>query len=317
MERDQNSEPAISQAYEAYSKLGEEVPFAGDTSNSSEQSKTAEFIERDKFGRLVHKIADHPGFSFEDAGQPAAYDGKKIDELYDAMSRLKKRLDSEHTDLEIPDRLETILADDAESYPFNHNYRDITARTAHGLLCGDGSNCIGFSETICIMLSLYGYKPAPVLSRLNKTGAAPHYVTCFENKDGRIEILDPERKRSCDEVEKQYSLTAYQGSLRYAVPTKEFSKVKISGPNGTGPIFDEYFSDKPDEVVRPITEIMKRLDRTADDMKMYEKGSAATTRIELKKNSMSSRKKELLDSVISDALRPIYEESLALMSEEE
>ena len=77
------------------------------------------------------------------------------------------------------------------------------------------------------------------------------------SEDGEIEILDPERKRSCDEPEKLFSLTAYQGSLRYAVPTQDFSRVKMSGNSGIGPTFDDYFSDKQDQVVRPMILMMK------------------------------------------------------------
>lgn len=303
--------------YESYKKIGNEVPFMGGASKASEQTKPGEFIDRDTFSRLVKKITHHPAFSFENSGQPKEYDESQMEELYSAIGKLKERVDSEHSELDVPDKLETILAEDEQSYPFNSNYQDITARTAHGLLCGKGGNCIGFSEVCCIMLSQYGYKPTPVLSRLNKSGAACHYVTCFENKNGEIEILDPERKRSCDEPEKLFSLTAYQGSLRYAVPTQDFSMVKIGGNNGIGPAFDDYFSDKQDQVVKPMILMMKKLQRESDDVNMYEKETTMSTRINLKANSMSSRKKELLDRVISDTLRPIYEQSLALMSEKE
>lgn len=304
-------------SYEAYKKIGDEVPFRGSADAKSEQVKPGEFIDRDSFSNLVKKITHHPAFSFEESGQPEEYNEDKMEELYDAFSNLKERIDSEYLELDVQDRLETILAEDEQSYPFNNDYQDITARTAHGLLCGRGGNCIGFSETCCIMLSLYGYKPTPVLSRLNKSGAACHYVTCFENRDGEIEILDPERKRSCDEPEKLFNLTAYQGSLRYAVPTKDFSKVKMGGKSGIGPAFDDYFSDKQDQVVKPMTLMMKKLERESDNIDMYEKETTTSTRINLKANSMSFRKKELLDRVISDTLRPIYEQSLVLMSEKE
>ena len=113
---------------------------------------------------------------------------------------------------------------------------------------------------------------------------------------------------------KQYSLTAYQGSLRYAVPTMDFSRVKIGGTGGIGPAFDDYFSDKPEQVVKPMTLMMQRLERESDDIGMYEAQTEAT-RINLKANSMNARKLELLERVISDVLRPIYERSSALMME--
>ena len=301
---------------EAYERIGDEVPFMGTSGIASEQSKPGEFVDRDAFSSLVRRITRHPAFSFEDSGQPQEYDDERMEELYSAISKLKRRVDSEHLELDIPDRLETILAEDEQSYPFSHDYQDITARTAHGLLCGKGANCIGFSEVCCIMLSLYGYKPVPVLSRLNKRGAACHYVTCFENKDGEIEILDPERKRSCSEPEKRYSLTAYQGSLKYAVPTRDFSKVKIGGERGIGPAFDDYFSDKQDQVVEPLILLMKKLKREFDNVGMYEK-ETTPTRINLKANSMSAQKRRILEGTLSDALRPIYEQSLAAMSEKE
>lgn len=304
--------------YEAYKGIDETTSFADLASptqtTAPEQTKTGEFINRESFSKLVETITQHPAFSFEASSLAKEYDEAKMEELYEAIRTLKERVDSEHFELEVPDRLEAILAEDEESYPFNNDYRDVSARTAHGLLCGKGGNCIGFSEVCCIMLNLYGYKPAPVLSRLNKRGVACHYVTCFENKDGEIEILDPERRRSCSEPEKQYSLTAYQGSLRYAVPTMDFSRVKIGGTGGIGPAFDDYFSDKPEQVVKPMTLMMQRLERESDDIGMYEAQTEAT-RINLKANSMNARKLELLERVISDALRPIYERSSALMME--
>lgn len=302
--------------YEAYKDIDDTTSFADLASPTlaPEQTKTGEFIDRESFFKLVETITQHPAFSFEASGLAKEYDEAKMEELYEAIHTLKERVDSEHLELEMPDRLEAILAEDEESYPFNHDYRDVSARTAYGLLCGKGGNCISFSEVCCIMLNLYGYKPTPVLSRLNKRGAACHYVTCFENKDGEVEILDPERRRSCSEPEKQYSLTAYQGSLRYAVPTMDFSRVKIGGAGGIGPAFDDYFSDKPEQVVKPITLMMQRLEREADDIGMYEAQTEAT-RINLKANSMNSRKSELLERVISDILRPIYERSSALMME--
>lgn len=316
---DKLSRLSSSPNYEAYKNIGDEVPFRGLPNSSAEKNTSPEIIDRDKFIILVQKITNHPGFSFEESGQPKEYDDKRISELFEAVSKFKDRVDSDlnYSHLDIPDRIESILADDEKSYPFNNDYGDTTARTAHGLFYGNGANCIGFSELCCMMLNMYGYKPTPVLSRLNKSGAACHYVTCFENKDGKIEILDPERKRSCDEKEKLYSLTAYQGSLRYAVPSREFSKIKIGGPNGIGPSFDDYFSDKQDQVVRPMTSIMHKLDRDSDDMAMYEKETTNSLRINLKANSMSARKKYLLEDAISDTLRPIYEQSLALMPEKE
>ena len=91
----------------------------------------------------------------------------------------------------------------------------------------------------------------------------------------------------------------------------------MSGNSGIGPTFDDYFSDKQDQVVRPMILMMKKLQRESDDVNMYEKETTMSTRINLRANSMSSRKKELLDRVISDTLRPIYEQSLTLMSEKE
>lgn len=319
MENDPMAEKISSPNYEAYKNIGDEVPFRGSAKASSEELASGEAIDRDIFISTVHKIINHPGFSFEESGQPAEYDDKKLDELYKAISQFKERVDNDekYLGLEIPDRIETILAEDEEKYPFNNNYQDITARTADGLFNGRGANCIGFAETCCIMLSLYGYKPTPVLSRLNKSGAACHYVTCFENKDGKVEILDPERKRSCSEEEKQYDLTAYQGSLRYAVPSKEFSRIKIGGPNGIGPAFDDYFGSRQDQVVRPMNLMTKKLSRENDNIGMYEQETVKPLRVNLKAASMNARKKELLDVVISDTLQPIYEQSLALMSESE
>jgi hypothetical protein len=60
--------------------------------------------------------------------------------------------------------------------------------------------------------------------------------------------------------------------------------------------------------------MMQRLERESDDIGMYEAQTEAT-RINLKANSMNARKLELLERVISDVLRPIYERSSALMME--
>ncbi len=298
--------------YEAYKSLGNVEPTTELDEPTIEMPDDGEFIDRESFFYLVDTITDHPAFSFEASGQPKEYDEEKKEELYAAVSELKHRVDSERLELEIPDRIEAILAEDEVAYPFNNDYHDITARTAHGLLCGGGANCVGFSEVCCIMLNLYGYEPTPMLSRLNKRGAACHYVTCFRNKDGGIEILDPERRRSCSEPEKQYSLTAYQGSLRYAVPTMDISRVKIGGAGGIGPAFDDYFSDKQDQVVKPMTIMVRRLERENDDIDMYERETEAT-RINLKESSMSSQKSRILAEAISDSLVSHYEESLTMM----
>ena len=105
--------------------------------------------------------------------------------------------------------------------------------------------------------------------------------------------------------------------MKYAVPSKEFSKVKIGGKSGIGPAFDDFFRDKQDKVLDPIVTLTKRVNVDEDDIEMYEKDSMNHPRINLKASSMSSRKKELLDEVLSEILEPAYAQSLALMSESE
>ena len=185
------------------------------------------------------------------------------------------------------------------------------------MLCGEkkGSNCIGFAETCCILLDLNGYEATPVISRLNKKGVAPHYVTTFRDDDGKVRILDPERRRSCAEPEKLFNLTAYHASLAFANPDDDFCANKI-GASGIGPAFDEFFADKPAELVRrPIDQISivpgSDQDKAIHIFEEVEEGKKP--RIELHESSMSDAKKAILDNAISEALEPVYAKSLQTM----
>src|SRR5699024_9243931 len=112
----------------------------------------------------------------------------------------------------------------------------LQGRTAYGLLCTNtGATCTGFCEASCLLLTLKGYQAAPLLCKLLKpTQRVCHYVAGVIDQDGQVQVIDAERLRSCMEPEKDWSLLAYQCSLRYTISNEFFAKEKI-GKTGIGP----------------------------------------------------------------------------------
>ncbi len=308
----------------AESMANKALSFGRDNPDMSHvRTETAgELLLSDRQKETIRNAVSHPAFKFETADGKPFYTEEKLKELYSAMAGLMQRVETEHKDLSVPERIETILAEDEDTYKFSRAYTDITTRTAYSLLCGDkkGSNCIGFGETCCSLLDLYGYEAAPVISRLNKRGLSAHYVTAYRDTDGNVKILDPERKRSCSNPEKQFNLTAYQVSIRYAVPDEDYCQNKFDPETGKSPIFDDFFSGKPDGLVRkPIESItISPESEEARRMNLFEEQSdGSDPRIELSEKSMNPEKQRILDEAIAKTLEPLYEASLAMKPKRE
>lgn len=272
-----------------------------------------EIQDSDRAKRIIGAVVKHPAFEFTTKDGTPFYTKEKLKELYNEIAILQDRVQKEHQELPIPKRIETIIAEDEENYKFNSNYDDLAARTAHNLLCGEktGSNCIGFAETCCILLNLNGIKAAPIISRLNKKNVACHYVTTYEKGDGTIGILDPERKRSCAEPEKQFNLSAYHASLRYATPDEDFCKIKTA-KRAIGPIFDEFFAEHPEKTIKKPIDFINIEPGSPVDQRyhIFEEGTdPENPRLNLKESSMNKEKQIVIDQAISAAVKQAFAES--------
>ncbi len=265
---------------------------------------------------IINTTLSHPAFSFNDStGQPF-YTPEKLEILYTAIEIMLEKIDSLHLELPITDRIEAIIAEGFPEMPCNFNsyyssgidentkaFPDerLAGRTAYGLLCtDDGSNCVGFAETCCLLLNLKGYEATPIISKLLKGNQVVcHYVAGVINEKGLIRVIDPERKRSCSEPEKQWSLTAYQASLLYTVPDEDFCREKI-GPTGLGPKFFEFTSRDGKMAVSPLEYIRKNYPQILDE----------NGRLDLRKISITPEIQYILDESIAMSLTTVYQQSM-------
>ena len=266
----------------------------------------------------IQKTLSHPAFAFSDSKGKIFYTQERLEILYEAIEILLSKIDTMYLDKPIPERIETIIAEGLPEFPcqFSSYYSSgidentkvfpddrLAGRTAFGLLCTeDGSNCIGFAETCCLLLNLKGYEATPIISKLLKGNqTACHYVTGVVDDKGMVRIIDPERKRSCSEPEKQWSLTAYQANIRYAVPDADFCREKI-GPNGLGPSFIEFTSREGKSFVCPMEYIKEVYPQILD-----EKG-----RINLKSEAITPELQAILEEAISASVAQVYSQSMEM-----
>lgn len=267
---------------------------------------------------IVKKTLSHPAFAFTNSVGEPFYTDDKLEILYEALDIMLSKIDSLHLDKPIPQRIETIIAEGVPEMPcqFSSYYSSgidentkvfpddrLAGRTAYGLLCtDDGSNCIGFSETCCLLLNLKGYEATPIISKLLKGNqTACHYVTGVVDDNGNVKIIDPERKRSCSEPEKQWSLTAYQANIRYAVPDEDFCREKI-GSNGLGPNFLEFTSREGKSFVCPMDYIRSNFPQILDE----------NGRLDLRSSAITPEIQIILDESIAMSVASVYEQSKAM-----
>ena len=191
------------------------------------------------------------------------------------------QMDEKYPDLPVPERVQQILCHGTSDFPCNYDQvyasdydseatifpdERLQGRTAYGLLCTNtGANCTGFCEASCLLLTLKGYQAAPLLCKLLKpTQRVCHYVAGVIDQDGQVQVIDAERLRSCMEPEKDWSLLAYQCSLRYTISNEFFAKEKI-GKTGIGPRFFDYI-DRPESIcISPIERIQKEYPEYVDE----------------------------------------------------
>ena len=267
---------------------------------------------------IVKNTLSHPAFSFTDSNGQSFYTDDKLQILYSALEIMLSKIDTLHLDKPIPERIETIIAEGIPEMPcqFNSYYSSgidentkvfpdnrLSGRTAYGLLCtDDGANCVGFTEACCLLLNLKGYQATPIVSKLLKQNQKVcHYVTGIVDDNGNVRIIDAERKRSCSEPEKQWSLTAYQANIRYTIPDEDFCREKI-GPNGLGPKFIEFTSREGKSFVCPMDYIRSNYPQILDE----------NGRIDLRSASITPEIQRILDEAISISVAPIYEQSMAM-----
>lgn len=260
----------------------------------------------------------HPAFAFDDSTGTPFYTEERLEILYQALEIMLEKINELHTDLPLPDRIETIIAEGLPEMPcqFSSYYSSgidehttsfpddrLPGRTAYGLLCtDDGANCIGFAETCCLLLNLTGHKATPIISKLLKGNqTACHYVTGVLDENGNLRIIDPERKRSCAEVEKQWSLTAYQVNIRYAVPDEDFCREKI-GATGLGPNFLEFTSRDGKEAITPMDYVRANYPQILD----------ANGRLDLRSAAITPEIQAILDEAIAKTVTGVYQRSIAM-----
>jgi len=254
---------------------------------------------------LVRKVIAHPAYNFNTTtGQPY-YTPEKLEQLYTAIGHLIDEINTTHLDLPITKRIQRILCDGTNSFAFNFDRRYaeglrenysldelVQGRTAYGLLCSEqGANCIGFSETACILLNLYGLEAYPLIAKLLKPNqsAACHYVTAVKDEQGNYQVIDAERLRSCEEPEKLWELTAYQCSIQYLFPDADFCQEKI-GTYGLGPVFFEFIQRTGKTTYCP-----------KDNM-----GIDREERIPLEKAKISEFDLKRLEKALSDCIAPLF-----------
>ena len=267
---------------------------------------------------IVKKTLSHPAFAFTDSTGTPFYSDDRLEVLYTALDIMLSKIDTLHLDQPLPERIETVIAEGVPEMPcqFSHYYSSgidentkvfpddrLAGRTAYGLLCtNDGSNCIGFAETCCLLLNLKGYHATPIISKLLKGDqTACHYVTGVLDDNGNVKIIDPERKRSCSEPEKQWSLRAYQANIRYTLPDEDFCREKI-GPNGLGPNFIEFTSRDGKSFVCPMDYIRNNYPQILDKNGM----------LDLRLSAITPEIQVILDEAISASVTYLYEQSLEM-----
>lgn len=229
----------------------------------------------------VKIVLSHPAFQFQDSKGKEFYTQDKLEELFDALDRMIAQMDEKYPDLPVPERVQEILCHGTSDFPCNYDQvyasdydseatifpdERLQGRTAYGLLCTNaGATCTGFCEASCLLLTLKGYQAAPLLCKLLKpTQRVCHYVAGVIDQDGQVQVIDAERLRSCMEPEKDWSLLAYQCSLRYTISNEFFAKEKI-GKTGLGPKFFDYI-DRPESIcISPIERIQKEYPEYVDE----------------------------------------------------
>lgn len=272
--------------------------------------------------QIVKEVLSHPAFNFQNYDGNDFYNEEKLNMLYQAVELMLQAVDSRHTDIPFPERIQYIIAEGVANFPcnFNNIYNtigknckdtnktfpesELYGRTAYGLLCTEyGSNCIGMTEACCILLNLKGYEATPLISKLLKGNQTfCHYVTAVADDDGNVVVIDPERFRSCSEPEKQWSLIAYQASILYFSPDQDFCKEKLQ--YGLGPDFLEYTSRLGKGYSRPLTYIEQEYPEILNsDGRLNLESKAVTFDIEAK-----------LRQAISVSVQKEYEQSLQMMS---
>lgn len=229
----------------------------------------------------VKIVLSHPAFQFQDSKGKEFYTQDKLEELFDALDRMIAQMDEKYPDLPVSERVQQILCHGTSDFPCNYDQvyasdydseatifpdERLQGRTAYGLLCTNtGATCTGFCEASCLLLTLKGYQAAPLLCKLLKpTQRVCHYVAGVIDQDGQVQVIDAERLRSCMEQEKDWSLLAYQCSLRYTISNEFFAKEKI-GKTGIGPRFFDYI-DRPESIcISPIERIQKEYPEYVDE----------------------------------------------------
>ena len=229
----------------------------------------------------VKIVLSHPAFQFQDSKGKEFYTQDKLEELFDALDRMIAQMDEKYPDLPVPERVQQILCHGTSDFPCNYDQvyasdydseatifpdERLQGRTAYGLLCTNtGATCTGFCEASCLLLTLKGYQAAPLLCKLLKpTQRVCHYVAVVIDQDCQVQVIDAERLRSCMEPEKDWSLLAYQCSLRYTISNEFFAKEKI-GKTGIGPRFFDYI-DRPESIcISPIERIQKEYPEYVDE----------------------------------------------------
>lgn len=229
----------------------------------------------------VKIVLSHPAFQFQDSKGKEFYTQDKLEELFDALEQMIAQMDEKYPNLPVPERVQQILCHGTSDFPCNYDQvyasdydseatifpdERLQGRTAYGLLCTNtGATCTGFCEASCLLLTLKGYQAAPLLCKLLKpTQRVCHYVAGVIDQDGQVQVIDAERLRSCMEPEKDWSLLAYQCSLRYTISNEFFAKEKI-GKTGIGPRFFDYI-DRPESIcISPIERIQKEYPEYVDE----------------------------------------------------
>lgn len=263
----------------------------------------------------INQVLSHPAFQFRDSKGNDFYTPDKLEELYEALEKIIIKMDEKYSDLPIPQRVQMILCKGTCGFPCNYDQvyasdydaeatvfpdERLQGRTAYGLLCTDtGATCTGFCEASCLLLTLKGYKAAPLLCKLLKPNQRVcHYVAGVIDSDGHVNIVDSERLRSCEEPEKNWSLLAYQCSLKYTIANDFFAKEKI-GRTGLGPKFFDYIERPGSVCIVPLENIQKNFPYLVDE----------NGKLELKKESMTDQKKKILETILTEETKTLIETS--------
>lgn len=263
----------------------------------------------------VKIVLSHPAFQFCNSKGQEFYTQDKLEELYDALDRLTTKMDEKYPNLPVPERVQQFLCHGTSDFPCNYDQvyasdydseatifpdERLQGRTAYGLLCTNtGATCTGFCEASCLLLTLKGYQAAPLLCKLLKpTQRVCHYVAGVIDHDGQVQVIDAERLRSCMEPEKDWSLLAYQCSLRYTIANDFFAKEKI-GRTGLGPRFFDYI-DRPESIcISPIEKIRKEYPEYVDE----------NGKLDLRNQTMTESKQKALQMTLTTDIKDLVLQS--------